>query len=66
MGARLELRMLIIMLLVCVMAVAARPSLAQTGNGYDLTWSTIDGGGARRAAAAMRYGLWPANRMPAC
>jgi len=23
----------------------ARPAVAQTGGGYDLTWSTIDGGG---------------------
>lgn len=26
--------------------LAALPAVAQTGGGYDLTWSTIDGGGA--------------------
>jgi hypothetical protein len=29
---------------VVLMLLACSPALAQTGGGYDLTWSTIDGG----------------------
>ena len=32
-------------LLVCLLLLAAVPALAQSGAGYDLTWSTVDGGG---------------------
>jgi len=28
-----------------LMLLAAVPTLAQSGGGYDLTWSTVDGGG---------------------
>ncbi len=31
--------------LVCLLLLAAVPVLAQSGAGYDLTWSTVDGGG---------------------
>ena len=31
--------------LVCLLLLAAAPVLAQSGAGYDLTWSTVDGGG---------------------
>jgi len=36
-------------ILVCLVFVAAAlpSSLAQSGGGYDLTWSTVDGGGGR-------------------
>ena len=30
--------------------IAGSPGLAQTGGGYDLTWNTIDGGGATFAS----------------
>lgn len=42
-------RLLGLALLVVLLAAAALPggvSLAQTGGGYELTWSTVDGGGA--------------------
>ncbi len=29
-----------------------RPAIAQSGGGYDLTWNTIDGGGATSAGGA--------------
>jgi hypothetical protein len=29
----------------CLLILAAVPVLAQSGGGYDLTWSTVDGGG---------------------
>ena len=32
-------------MLVCLLLLAAVPVLAQSGAGYDLTWSTVDGGG---------------------
>jgi uncharacterized membrane protein len=31
--------------LACVVLLAAVPVLAQSGGGYDLSWSTVDGGG---------------------
>lgn len=36
---------LIPVLAVLVVLALVAPALAQTGGGYDLTWSTIDGGG---------------------
>ena len=30
----------------CLVLLVGVPVLAQSGGGYDLTWSTIDGGGA--------------------
>jgi hypothetical protein len=39
-----------ILLLGCALASASAPVLAQSGGGYDLTWSTIDGGGMSFAA----------------
>jgi len=35
------------LLLGLVVLLAAVPALAQSGDGYDLTWSSVDGGGAR-------------------
>ena len=32
-------------MLVCLLLLAAVSVLAQSGAGYDLTWSTVDGGG---------------------
>lgn len=32
-------------LFACLLLLAAVPVLAQSGAGYDLTWSTVDGGG---------------------
>jgi len=37
---------LLAIVLVAGLLLVARPAVAQTGGGYDLTWSTIDGGGA--------------------
>jgi len=34
------------LLLGLVVLLAAVPALAQSGDGYDLTWNTVDGGGA--------------------
>jgi len=31
--------------LACLVLLAAVPALAQSGGGYDLSWSTVDGGG---------------------
>ena len=30
----------------CLLLLAAAPALAQSGGGFDLSWNTIDGGGA--------------------
>ena len=38
--------LLVYLLLVYLLLVYALPAVAQIGGGYDLTWSTIDGGGA--------------------
>ena len=35
-----------LLLLAILLSLLASVALAQTGGGYDLTWSTIDGGGA--------------------
>jgi len=32
-------------LVTCLLLLAAVPVLAQSGGGYDLSWSTVDGGG---------------------
>ena len=37
---------LYILLLAALLILPATLSFAQTGGGYDLTWSTVDGGGA--------------------
>lgn len=36
--------------------VLARPVQAQSGGGYDLTWSTIDGGGGASSGGAYSLG----------
>jgi len=36
---------LAVVLAVCLFLVATSVVLAQSGGGYDLTWSTVDGGG---------------------
>lgn len=47
------------------LAVAASVS-AQSGDGYDLTWNTVDGGGGpSRRAPATRWGARSAKRMRA-
>jgi hypothetical protein len=40
-------RLALVLLLAAILGVSA--ALAQTGGGYDLTWSTIDGGGSGSA-----------------
>ena len=35
-----------LLLLAILLSLLASVALAQTGGGYDLTWSTVDGGGA--------------------
>ncbi|MGB9873234.1 MAG: hypothetical protein ACPLYD_16455 [Anaerolineae bacterium] len=35
-----------VLLLIALLSLLASVALAQTGGGYDLSWSTIDGGGA--------------------
>ncbi len=52
-GITLPLRgkiLLMLMLLMLIVLIAtsqgAHPAIAQSGGGYDLTWNTIDGGGA--------------------
>ena len=42
-------RLALILLVAAILGVGA--ALAQTGGGYDLTWSTIDGGGGGSAGA---------------
>ena len=44
----LHRRLLLALLVAAILGVSA--ALAQTGGGYDLTWSTIDGGGGSSAA----------------
>lgn len=39
-------RLLVYLLLVYLLLASVLPAVAQIGGGYDLTWSTIDGGGA--------------------
>jgi hypothetical protein len=39
-------RLLPFILLLALATALVLPVLAQTGGGYDLTWSTVDGGGA--------------------
>ena len=56
MHTRLELRLWIIVLTLCVVAAAARPSLAQTGGGYDLVWSAIAGGSGTASGGTYQLG----------
>ena len=42
-------RLALILLVAAILGAGA--ALAQTGGGYDLTWSTIDGGGGASAGA---------------
>jgi len=44
-GSRFMLHVLRLLLLVALLSLLASVALAQSGGGYDLTWSTIDGGG---------------------
>lgn len=38
-------RLLLLVLLTFALALAAATALAQTGGGFDLAWSSVDGGG---------------------
>lgn len=38
-----------VVLLVCLLSLS--PALAQSGGDYELTWSTIDGGGGQSSGA---------------
>ena len=38
------------LLAACLVFLAAVPVLAQSGGGYDLSWSTVDGGGGTLSA----------------
>ena len=44
-GPRFTFYILRFPLLVVLLSLLASVALAQTGDGYDLTWNTIDGGG---------------------
>ena len=37
----------------CLLLLAAVPVLAQSGGGYDLSWSTVDGGGHTQSMGGM-------------
>jgi hypothetical protein len=39
-------RLIVLIPIILILLVGAVSSQAQSGGGYDLTWSTIDGGGA--------------------
>ena len=39
-------------LLIAALLAYTRPTLAQSGGGYDLSWNTIDGGGGTSAGGA--------------
>ena len=39
------MKWLIFFVLIMLLFIVASTALAQTGSGYDLTWSTLDGGG---------------------
>ena len=45
---RIQVKYLIgaILVIVCLLGAALHTALAQSGDGYDLTWNTLDGGGA--------------------
>jgi len=44
-GSRFTLHVLRLLLLVALLSLLASVARAQSGGGYDLSWSTIDGGG---------------------
>jgi hypothetical protein len=50
------LRLWIVGLLLCVLAAEAAPGLAQSGDGYDLTWSTIGGGVSYASGSGYQLG----------
>ena len=45
MRTRVSWTLAILLLLICLVIAAVAPGLAQSGNGYDLSWSRIAGGG---------------------
>ena len=45
-GSRFTFHVSRLLLLAILLSLLASVALAQTGGGYDLTWSTVDGGGA--------------------
>lgn len=48
-------RIFVLLMLVLAITVVFQPAFAQTGGGYDLSWSTIDGGGGSSSDAV--YGV---------
>ena len=44
-------RIFVFVMLIMGITAAFLPAFAQTGGGYDLSWSTIDGGGGRSSDA---------------
>ncbi len=44
-GSRFTLHVLRLLLLAALLSLLAPVARAQSGGGYDLTWSTVDGGG---------------------
>jgi hypothetical protein len=45
-GSRVTFYVLRLLLLAALLSLLASVALAQSGGGYDLSWSTVDGGGA--------------------
>jgi hypothetical protein len=45
---------LVVLGLVISLAVPLEPLLAQSGGGFDLEWSTVDGGGGQLAGGGLR------------
>ncbi|CAG0932272.1 hypothetical protein TFLX_02512 [Thermoflexales bacterium] len=52
MNRKMILTLLMLSLLAGALAVIHTPAAAQTGGGYDLTWSTIDNGGGSATGGA--------------
>ena len=46
-----------LLIIVCLLAAAINKAQAQTGDGYDLTWNTMESGG-RAAAADGSYSIY--------
>ncbi|TMC55344.1 MAG: hypothetical protein E6J26_08160 [Chloroflexi bacterium] len=52
-----KLLLVVVLVAVALAAWRALPTVAQTGNGYDLSWNSIDGGGITFATGANNYSL---------
>jgi len=54
-----------VVLAACLLLLAASVVLAQSGGGYDLSWSTVDGGGGTFSTGGLSCGV-PLLRCAAC